>query len=378
MTQRVLFCGAWDEGCGYPRTTALRQGLLAQGVEVFECRAPSMGRGKQKLLRQPWRLPFWALGELLRRMRFRRQVLAAVRRCRPDVVVVPYPGHHLVALVKRAVRVPVVLDLFLSAYDTAVADRGLFAKGSLAARLLLAIDKHACRNADLVLLDTKPNVMHAAQLTGVAASHFDWLPVGDPNAPSICAPFTLPNASSLRLLFFGTGVPLHGLHTLIDAVALVPEVHLTLIGGTAADRSCAQSKLQHQLTLLPEFIQREALQQQLDHAHLVAGVFGTSEKTDRVVPFKVMHALASGRPAITADSTAMRQVANAAAACFLVPAGDVVALADRLRSLALAPAQLVAAAAAAREVYDGNFAVARTGARFAAICERLVVAGGKS
>ena len=31
MTRSVLFCGAWDEGSGYPRTAALRQGLLAQG-----------------------------------------------------------------------------------------------------------------------------------------------------------------------------------------------------------------------------------------------------------------------------------------------------------------------------------------------------------
>ena len=58
MTGRVLLCGAWDEGPGYPRTRALRDGLTAAGLEVRECRLPGgLGRGKQKLLRQPWRWP---------------------------------------------------------------------------------------------------------------------------------------------------------------------------------------------------------------------------------------------------------------------------------------------------------------------------------
>ncbi len=50
MTERVLFCGAWDEGPGYPRATALRQALAAQGVHIDELKAPAMGQEKQKLL----------------------------------------------------------------------------------------------------------------------------------------------------------------------------------------------------------------------------------------------------------------------------------------------------------------------------------------
>ena len=57
MSRKVLFCGAWDDGNGYPRTRSLQQGLRAQGCDVVECRLPAMGQGKQRLLRQPWRLP---------------------------------------------------------------------------------------------------------------------------------------------------------------------------------------------------------------------------------------------------------------------------------------------------------------------------------
>ena len=48
-----------------------------------------------------------------------------------------------------------VLDLFLSAYDTAVVDRALVATDSMAARWLRSVDTRACQSADLVLLDLR-------------------------------------------------------------------------------------------------------------------------------------------------------------------------------------------------------------------------------
>jgi glycosyltransferase involved in cell wall biosynthesis len=371
VTRSVLFCGAWDEGSGYPRTAALRQGLLAQGFVVHECRAEALGRGKQRLLAQPWRWPFWAAAELVRRIRFRRRLRAALSAHRPEFVVVPYPGHHLVAAVKSVARVPVVLDLFLSAYDTAVVDRGLFAPSSWPAKVLRQLDRRACASADLVLLDTEANALNTARLTGLPTQHFDWLPVGDPAAPQQCAPYAPPAGGPLRLLFFGTGVPLHGLPVLIEAVARAPDVALTLIGGTAADRAQARQALGNRLELLPEFVERAELQVHIDHSHLVAGVFGCSPKVERVVPFKVVHALASGRPVVTADAAAVRAAVGGDAAVFTVPAGDAAALAARLRELAGAPALLQRAAEAARPLYDRAFAVGRTGARFSALLDRL-------
>ena len=117
-------------------------------------------------------------------------------------------------------------------------------------------------------------------------------------------------------------------------------------------------------------------QRLLDAAHLVAGVFGTSPKADWVVPFKVVHALASGRPVITADTTAMRPILTDGVGGFLVPPGDVTALAQRLQQLARDPQRLLAAADSARALYDRHFAVERTGARFAAMLDRLRLPAG--
>jgi len=372
MIQRVLLCGAWDEGDGYPRTAALRQGLQAAGVAVGECRTAGPGRGKQRLAASPWRWPGWWLRSWWRRRALRAALRASLAEFAPEVVVVPYPGHHLVADVARIARVPVVLDLFLSAYDTAVVDRGLFAPSSWPARLLRELDRRACHAADLVLVDTAQNAAFVAGLVQLPHDRFAALPIGDPQAPPVPVPVAVPAPGQpLRVLFFGTGVPLHGLRTLIDATAATAGVNLVLIGGTASDRDHARQRLGARLELGPEFVDRRELQAQLDAAHVVAGVFGTGDKAGRVVPFKVVHALASGRPVVTADTVAVRAVLDEGDGVFLVPAGDATALAARLSELAARPAQLATAGVAARAAYDRCFCVARSGRRLCELFEAL-------
>lgn len=370
MTRAVLFAGIWDEGPGYPRTTSLRMGLQAAGVEVRECRRPGLGAKKQALLRAPWRLP----GVLWRQRRQLRELLgelrAAVALAPPECIVVPYPGHRIIGAIARAVQVPVVLDLFLSAYDTVVEDRRLVRPGSLGAWCLQRVDAAACRVADAVLVDTPANAAYVAALTGLPPERFAWLPVHDPDAPAAAVPWPR-GGERLRLLFFGTGVPLHGLDTLIDAVALVPRVQLTLIGGSAEHRALATARLGDRLELLPCFVDRNALHEQLARCQLVAGVFGDSGKAQRVVPFKLVHALAAGRPVLTADTPAVGHWLDGSGAVFGAPAGDIAALAAELQRLCHEPARVQAAAAVARATYERHFGTAQLAARWQRLLQGL-------
>lgn len=377
MAGDVLFCGAWDEGPGYPRTTALRASLQSIGVVVRECRLPALGAGKKALLARPWRWPAALWRQWNQRRELQRRLQAALRERRPRCIVVPYPGHLLVRDVARAADVPVVLDLFLSAYDTVVEDRRLVAPGSLAAAWLQQLDARACAAADLVLLDTPANAVYVAALTGLPPDRFGWLPVADPHCPEVPAPWPASPDGRLQLLFFGTGVPLHGLRTLVEAVAAAPGVQLTIVGGSAADRAFAAQTLGERATLQPEFVDRARLQELLDACQLVAGVFGGSSKAQRVVPFKVVHALAAGRPVLTAETPAVTGWLDGSGALFTAPAGDAGALADLLRQLAAAPARVRAAAAAARPAYDRHFAIERGGDRWRTLLERADAARGR-
>ncbi len=369
MNGGVLFCGAWDEGPGYPRTTSLRQGLVAAGVPVRECRVEGLGRDKQRVLRSPWRWPKAWWQQRAARQQLVQQMRGAIAQQRPHCVVVPYPGHGVVRALRAATEVPIVLDLFLSAYDTVVEDRRLVHPGSLLADWLQACDTKACAAADLVLLDTPANAAYVAALTGLPAERFAWLPVHDPDAAN---PVAWPRArGDLRLLFFGTGVPLHGLSTLLKAVAQVEGVHLTLVGGTAADRQLATSSLGHRVMLEPTFVGRERLQELLAASQLVAGVFGDSGKVQRVVPFKVVHALAAGRPVLTAATPAALQWLDGSGAAFFANAADVASLATCLHELVLRPELVERAAAVARATYERHFGTVRLAARWREILQRL-------
>ncbi|MBL8749595.1 MAG: glycosyltransferase [Planctomycetes bacterium] len=368
-TGPVLFCGAWDEGPGYPRTTSLRQGVEASGVPVRDCRVPGLGAAKKALLRAPWRWPAALARHVAQKRRLRAALRSALREQAPRCVVVPYPGHAVVDVVRRTTDRPVVLDLFLSAYDTVVEDRGVVAPGSLAARWLQQLDTRACAAADLVLLDTPENAAYVQALTGLPPERFAWMPIGDPEAPERPAPWQPPTNGRLRVLFFGTGVPLHGLSVLLAAVASAPEIDLVLVGGTDADRADAARLLGDRLRLEPAFVDRTRLQHLLAECHLTAGVFGASGKAQRVVPFKVVHALAAGRPVVTADTPALCGWLEGSGACFTVPAADPAALASMLRDLSRSPDRVRAAAEAARPAYERHFSPASAAPRWRRLLE---------
>lgn len=372
---RVLALSARDQGEGYPRAAALVAAARHAGCDVREVdvEVPGAGREKQRIARSPWLWPSFAW----KLRRARRRALATLRqeivRFAPDLVLVLYPGHALVHWARAAFRGPVVLDLFLTAHDTLVLDRGAFAEGSWIARFLARLDTRACSAADLVLLDTGVHAARVAELTGLPRERFDMVPVSDVAAPTAPTPYVGQRpGEKLEVLFFGTGVPLHGLRVLLDAVERVPGVRLTLVGGSAAERVRATALPPGRVTLLEPFVGRQRLDALLRATHLVAGVFGTGRKADLVIPLKVMHALSHGRPVITGESRAVGELLTPEVDVMTVPRGDSAALAARLAALLDAPGELRALATRARSRFESTFSVAATAERLATcLRERL-------
>ncbi len=349
-----MVCGCWDTGPGYPRPAALLAGLRALPLDVVECRLPTpfAGAAKRRAL-SSWGAMARAVPRVLASgSGTRRQVRAALAAHRPDVVLIPYPGHLVAPWLRRCFDGPIVLDLFLSAYDTVVGDRQLLGAGRAAGAVFSALDRRACRAADVVLLDTPEHAQAVAEIVGVGGERFSWVPVSDPWAPAEAPRFEPPRAGApLRALFFGTGVPLHGLRHLLDAAVGASGVELTLIGGGEEDRRRAAAH--GGVRLGPVFVDRPDLDSAIAAAHLVCGVFGASAKASRVVPFKVMHALAAGRPVLTVDAPPVRRAA--AAAALLVPPGDPAAIGRALGAARDDAEGLAARAAAARPAYDRRF-----------------------
>ena len=152
---RVLYFGTYERD--YPRNAQVISCLRRAGVEVE--RAP-----RRRLGGEP---PELAAPESGRSRGSRSPSSGSCRRPPGDfdALVVGYPGHFDLTAARRAARGrPVVFNPLVSLSDTFVADRGRFRDGSLPARALRAVDRHALRAADLVVADTRANADHLAEL----------------------------------------------------------------------------------------------------------------------------------------------------------------------------------------------------------------------
>jgi glycosyltransferase involved in cell wall biosynthesis len=234
--------------------------------------------------------------------------------------------------------VPIAWDLFISAYDTFVFDRCLVRSGTLRARLLRWIEAFAIRHADLVFLDTEAHARRIEALFGLPPESCGAVRVGvevQHFRPSASRP-ARPASEPLEVLFYGQFVPLHGIQTIVAAARLMQQepVNWTLIGRGQDGR-----RIRTMLGELPlaklrwiEWVEYTELGDRIAEADLCLGIFGTSEKAASVIPNKVYQTIGAGRPLVTRDSPAIRELLEHAPPCvYLIPAADPEALAAAVR-----------------------------------------------
>jgi glycosyltransferase involved in cell wall biosynthesis len=362
---RVCLFGTYDR-VAHPRIAILEAALRAVGAEVSHAHVPAWRGGTEEKLR--------AATNPLRPLALLRLAGAWVRLARrfrqvgpQDVVLVGYFGHldvHLARLL--AGRRRVVLDMFLSVYDTVVLDRGSVAPGSLRARLCRLLDRRAVRASRLALLDTRAQVDFCGRVLGIPEARLAVVPVGaEPERFPVRPP---PDGGPLRILFYGSFIPLHGTGTLAAAIRLLEgaPVELTVIGHgqerAAFDRQVAGAA---NATVL-NWVDYHRLGELVADHHVVVGVLGTSDKASRVVPNKVYQAACAGRAIVTADTPAIRE-AFADGEVALVPPGDPQTLAATLRALAGDRDLVAALGRRARARFERDYAPAPLGRRLDAL-----------
>jgi glycosyltransferase involved in cell wall biosynthesis len=331
MSPRLLWIGTYESD--YPRTRVLVSGLRQLGVEVVECHRPvwELTRHKAGRFLSPARLPCTA-------GRFAAAWTALAleqRRIGPvDAVVAGYPAQldaPFAAACARARQVPLVVDAMISLSDTLLGDRRRV--GKLAGASLERLDRLAVRRADMLMTDTESHAAYFVSQLGAGRKQTAVVPVGA--EPELFPPTPQPQGE-VRALFYGKLSPLHGLETVI-AAARMPGVPPLRLLGDGQLRPWLEAELvldrppglQH-LNWVPY----ERLGAELEAASICLGIFGASEKARRVVPNKVYQAMAVGRPIVTADTPAARELLRDDESAILVPAGDAAALAAALVRLA--------------------------------------------
>ncbi|MHA6334506.1 glycosyltransferase [Qipengyuania sp. CAU 1752] len=310
----------------------MRNALKGAGFEITEVHRSVWDDidDKSQLSKRGWARRAWRLFSS-----YPKLVVRYIHAGPHDVVVIPYMGHLDVLVIwpfAKLRRVPVVWDAFISVYDTVVRDRQLIRAFNPLALALYCWEWLACRAASRVVLDTRAHAemfqdlyclddkRTSAVFVGAEADAFARV-AGSPREKSL----------PLRVLFYGQFIPLHGVDTIVKAARLARDMpiewHFVGDGQEAP-------KIRAMLAAAPlpklrwtSWVPYEELKQAIAEADVCLGIFGKSGKAARVIPNKVFQILVAGKPLVTRDSLAIRELVDeGSAGISLVQPGDAGAL----------------------------------------------------
>jgi len=369
---RVLYFGTYSTAEGYPRNRVLIEGLRRAGVEVVTCHEEFWADAADKISGATG-------GMLVRGLRYlgawRRLAAAYLRAPEHDVIVVGYTGQVDIFLARMLNLLrgrPVVLDAFLSLSDTLVLDRGLVPAGGALAAVLSWLDTTSCRMADLVLLDTDAHIRHFTRATRLPPERFARLFVGEDDR--VFAPSPPPaHGGRLRVLWFGTWVPLQGVDTVLAAAERLAaeDIQIRMV-GRGQQLEAFRARASAAVDLVPRWVSYAELTEEIGRADVCLGIFGTTDKARRVIPCKVYDALAIGRAVVTGDTPGMAELLTDRVDARLVPTGDPDALATALVELRDDPALRARIAAGGARTFAKRASPDALGVEFRGLLELLV------
>jgi glycosyltransferase involved in cell wall biosynthesis len=162
---------------------------------------------------------------------------------------------------------------------------------------------------------------------------------------------------------------LHGVETILEAARLAPEVRFRIVGSGQLNELLVDHP--PNVEWIP-WVNYEELPRELWGAGCALGIFGTSEKANRVIPNKAYQAIACGVPLVTGNTRAARELFTDDADALLVPPGDAFALAGAVRKLAEDPDLRRRIGAAGRETYEAHASEEVLGERWRQLLQGLL------
>ncbi len=373
---RVCYFGTYDRD--YSRNRIIIEGLRQNSVEVVECHRTLWRDTADKIARAAGG---WKQISFLGRLASAYLALARdyLRIGPHDAVVVGYAGLldiYPAWLLTRFSRRPLLLDAYLSVYNSVVHERKLARPGSLKARLIYALERTACRLPDRVLLDTQAHIAYFCELYGLPESRFVRVPIGADDRFFQPGNISRPGERPFRIVYHGKYIPTAGVEHILRAAALLaddPMFSFEFIGegeGKAEAHHLADSLGLPNVTFLG-WMEKEELVNHLRAADVCLGNFGDTPQAQRAVSNKVYEGLALGLPVLTADTPANREVVRHGETAYLCPVADPEALAAALRTLKADPDLRARLSAAGLAHFRQHFTPAAVGHRVLAALEEI-------
>lgn len=316
----ICFFG-YDEPDEGGRAWAIRTGLAENGVTVKPCRTMVDGfLAKYRELYRKWQ---GITGDI-------------------DAVYVIFMGYYLMPVawyLASVKRIPIILDVLISQYDTEVVDRKRVSPFSPRAWFLWWVDFFSCFIADAIVVDTNAHKKFFADKFFVNAKKIIVVPVGCRSDLFVPLSTLEKSEDNFIIEFHGSFIPLQGIEYIIEAAKILQDRHERVcfeIVGTG-QTFAAVTHLADKLHLTNiKFLGRKKLQElpyTIARGDICLGIFGKTDKALRVIPNKVYECMSCGKPVITERSPAAFETLHDYEEVCMIEPGSGFALAEKIIEL---------------------------------------------
>ena len=317
---KVCFFGTYERN--YSSNRVIIKGLKKNGIDIIECHVSLWEKYRHKHSNF---LKLFSIFKLAFGLVFAYMRLCPIffSKCKNvDIFIVGYIGQldvfFLKALLLFKKNKPKIFFVpLVSLYDTVIIDRKLSGKNNPFAKFLFHLDKSSFKMVDLVVFDTNEHINYISSLFDLDKSKFKRVWVGaDEN---IFYPI-LNSATDKRsnrdnkfqVLFIGKYIPLHGIEYIIKAAKLLEnekDIKFKIVGSGQLDEKIMNLRKELNIRNIGfiKWIEYHDLVNEINEADVILGIFGGTNKSLRVIPNKIFHAIACKKPVITGDSLAIRE-----------------------------------------------------------------------
>jgi glycosyltransferase involved in cell wall biosynthesis len=308
--------------------------------------------------------------------------LAHILTTRPDhdVCFVGFYGQPIAIALSKIVKQPLILDAYVSTYDTLCHDRQWFGPRSIVGRLAYWLDQQSCLAASRVVTDTQAHARYFAETFGLPVGKLRPLYVGCDE--TLFHPMAAPAQpkGQIEVFTYGAFLALHGTEVVVEAAARLrnrDDIHWTIGGSGPRFKQVRQMITRAKLRNvdLVGWIPLKDLPHHTARASIcLGGHFSRIPKAARVISTKTYQFLAMARPTIVGDNDATREILAHGEQAWLVPMGDGHALADAVEFLAEDEELRAQLAAGGRQLFEQQLSTVRLAAQVANVIEEAVCA----
>ncbi|MFC1816249.1 glycosyltransferase [Thermodesulfobacteriota bacterium] len=294
---------------------------------------------------------------------------------KPDLIWVPcFRQRDIFSAIHFARKwyVPLVCDPLTSAYQKEVYERMKFAPGSWRARRRLRWESELFNATDLVVLENSAYADFVHREMGVAREKLGVLYTGANTRFFVPMPASEPGPP-FKVGFVGSFQPSMGTDVIVKAARLCQALPCKwVLIGEGDDKPEAQRLAQGLSNIeFSGWVQYENLPASMGEKHILLGIFGTTLKTDFVIPNKIFEAMAVARPLITQKAGSYDDNIGGSDVIGWVPRGDSEALAAKVREWISAPADLNARGQETRKLFDVYFGAEEQKKQLKSILQRV-------